>query len=211
MANLIPSIDVSGMYGTIGTILAVIIAILAIIMLFYWQRNRKRYGEYIVEIWNFKEDQLVDVSHDIAGVFYDASVKAKLFYMKKQGVGLKPDHIPYVWDGQKKKVIVIRTGLRNFHFLEPTLGLNKVTLTVGEEDLNWAEVAYKRSIDMLGAEDKWKTWIPVIMFAIAALFILMLFMQVFKNLPLMKDILDMQVKLVAEMAKANLGTTVVGG
>jgi hypothetical protein len=107
---------------------------------------RRRYKEYIIRV--FEKDTAGNLipSIDGGGVFIDKKSKMQCLFLQKGRVGLSSNKIPFIINAQgKKEVYVYKAGERNFRFIHLTMEIDKITFTVGDEDLNQALIAYERA------------------------------------------------------------------
>jgi len=205
------AIDVSSMTQTGLTVLTYIFSIggIAIALFFagWYGIKWKRYREFNV-IW-FDRDNL-SAGTDKAGIFVDAKTKNKRFFLKKGNVGLDPDNVPWKmigggWFGGKKTVFLKRTGLKNFQFININIQGNPQTkIEVGEEDVNWAINAYERQKKVF-SESTLLMLMPYFALAFVSFTILILFIQLFKNFGVLKEV----AANLAIAAQATSGTTVI--
>ena len=125
----------------LGFVLSVFIGTLA---LYYFKVHRYKHFRCVI----FERDGFGQLTktYDNAGIFVDKKTGNKRLYIKKAYVGLDPDNIPYIVDNKGKKTIYLyRTGLKNYHYIKINIKQPGITLTVGEEDVNWAINAYERA------------------------------------------------------------------
>lgn len=204
-------VDVGAIGGQVVDVLyyVVIVGGIALTLSFIgWYAYRwKRYNQFNV-IW-FDQDGISGGS-DKAGIFVDTKTKNKRFFLQKANVGLDPDNVPWKMMpsglfGAKRTVYLLRTGLKNFQFLfidvKPNPG---VSISVGEEDVNWAINAYERQKKVF-AESLLIQLLPYFALAFVSIIILILFFQLFKNFDVLKDV----ALALKEAAQAVSGTTVI--
>ena len=122
----------------IGVLFLISLILLGVIGgFFYWMMlQRKRYGEFVVEIYG--RDALGNpvVIMDNAGVFVNRKTGNKRLYLKKAKISLNADRIPYILDGSgrgKKYIKLVRVGLSNYKFIKMSVDVDvKGSFTVGE-------------------------------------------------------------------------------
>ena len=148
----------------------------------------KRYKEFNCVVWERDGFGQLTQTSDKAGIFVDSKTKNKRFFLKKFNVGLSPDNVPYLpsSNGQPKTVYLLRTGLKNFQFITPRVTAEGITLSVGEEDVNWAINSYERAKKMFNS-DKLLQYMPYIAIAFVSIIILVIFIYFFKDFAVLKD------------------------
>lgn len=182
-----------------------------IAMVAYMMMQRKRYGQYICEIFSRDGTGHIVRTFDKAGVFVDNKTKNKRFFLKKANVGLSPDKIPYIQGEDKsKKVFLLQTGLKNFHFIDFQIDNPSITLSVGEEDVNWAINAYERQ-KKLFQQSMLMQLLPYIALAFTSIIILVIFIYFFKDFATLKEMAIAMKEAAAEIAKYHTGTVITQG
>jgi len=142
----------------------------------------KKYKEYQIVIWEKDGFGQWNEVVDKGGVFIDKATNNKRLFLKKANVGLTADNIPYLPGAKGKKVVyLLRSGLKNFHLIRVNPAYPKVTLQVGEEDVNWAVNAYERQ-KKLGKNTIWDKLLDHLPMIIGSMVILIIFLYFFKNL-----------------------------
>lgn len=142
----------------------------------------KAYKQYKVVIWEKDGFGQWNEVLDKGGVFVDKVTSNKRLFIKKANVGLCADNIPYLPGFKGSRIVyLLRTGLKNFHFIRINPEFPKVTLQVGEEDVNWAINAYERQ-KKLGKSSIWDKLIDHLPMIIGSMVILIIFIYFFKNL-----------------------------
>lgn len=154
-------------------------------------------------------DKYKRVSFDQAGIFVDKKTNNKRFYMKKAFVGLDPNNVPYFVDAGQKYVLLFKTGLKNFHFININID-PKFELIVEEEDVNWAINAYERQ-KKLFQFNALMQYMPFILLAFVSLIILILFIYLFRQIGTIKEFMEVAKEIAVQLAQARSGTTVIGG
>lgn len=204
--------------GGIATmVLNIVLIILSIVLIggifigaWFWGRYLARYKQFRVIIWERDGFGQLKESKDDAGIFVDNKTKNKRLYLKKNKVGLNPDRIPYLQCGKIKTVYLLKTGLKNFHYINVNVKEPVVTLTVGEEDVNWAVNAYERQ-KKLFQSGLLMQLMPFIMMAFVTIIILILFVYLFKNLSVFGDAAVALKEAAQAIAGARTGTVVISG
>lgn len=184
----------------IGTVLVFIIRA-------YLQWKRFKYVCIIVEKDGFGQPQL---DKDKAGIYVDAKTKNKRFFLKKSNVGLDPDNVPYIKNEKGQKVVFLkRTGLKNFQFISWENFFEEVSsITVGEEDVNWAINAYERQKALFGTTLLMKL-LPYLALIIMGVFILGMIAVLLQKFEILADIAEHLASASASIAQAESGTTVI--
>ena len=171
----------------------------------------KKYQDF--ECIIFRRDGFGQLSQkkDMAGIFVDGKTKNKRFFLKREKVGLDPDNVPFL-QGMKgnKTVYLFQTGLKNFQFIRVNIDESRITLNVGEEDVNWAINSYERQ-KKLFQQSIWIQILPFIVLAFISIVILIIFIYFFKNFDVLKDVAVALKEAATQIAQAKSGTTVVGG
>ncbi len=171
----------------------------------------KRYRQYTCII--FEKDGLGQIieSTDNAGIFVDNKTKNKRLFLQKNKVGLDPDRIPFVPSGKGKRVIyLLKTGLKNFHYIRMNINPPSITLSVGEEDVNWALNSYERGKKMF-SQGMLLQFMPYIAVAFVSIIILVIFIYFFKNFDTLVKVADGLNAAAEAYARAQTGTTVITG
>lgn len=207
--------------GVSGIALSIVILILSVLFIggvvigfIFLYKNWKRFNEFSCIIWEENGFGQLTETRDKAGIFVDSKTNNKRFFIKKANVGLDPDKVPYVptigggYFSAPKTVYLYRTGLKNFHFIKPNIQSPKITLTVGEEDVNWAINAYDRQ-KKLFSTSKLMQFLPYIAIAFVSIIILVMFIYFFKEFGTLKE-MAVEFKEVAKILKQiKLGTNII--
>jgi len=152
--------------------------------LYEWWR---RYREYAVVIWEQNGFGQWNESSDVAGIFVDKKTNNKRLFLKRNNVGLNADNVPYLPGKKGKKVIyLLRTGLKNFHFININPKFPEVELQVGEEDVNWAVNAYERQKKIF-QNNLFLQMLPYIALVVTGMIIAIIFIYFFKELSTLKE------------------------
>ena len=164
--------------------------------------KQKRYREYKCVIWERDGFGQLNETYDDAGIFVDKKTNNKRFYLKKANVGLNPDNVPYI-PSKRKIVYLLRTGLKNFQFIKPNVSNPGITLSIGEEDVNWAINAYERQKKLFN-QNVLLQYLPFIALAFTSIIILIIFIYFFKDFDVLKDV----ALSLKEAAQAMHGTVI---
>ena len=181
--------------------------LIAVTMIVLWWRKYSQYDIYI-----FKRDgfgQLTQVK-DTGGVFIDKKTKNKRLFLRKNNVGLNADNIPYIPLGNKKIIYLLQTGLKNFHFINVDIDEPTITLSVGEEDVNWAINTYERG-KKLFSQSMLMQLLPFMLVAFVTIIILVIFIYFFKEFDTLKEFASLMKDTSSNLAQASSGTTVITG
>ena len=174
----------------------------------------KQYNEFNCVVWEVDKFGQKMESGDKAGIFIDPKTKNKRFFMKKANVGLNPDNVPYMPTTSKgffssnKTVYLLKEGLKNFKYIIPNISNPEITLSVGEEDINWAINDYERQKRLFDT-NKLLQFMPYIAIAFVSIIILIIFIYFFKDFAVLKDVAIALKEAAQAMAQASSGTTVI--
>lgn len=203
----------SGLADTGSNLVIVIVAIVILFgfigAIWFLVKEQTKYKQYSIIVW--EKDGFGQLTHayDGGGIFVDKNTGNKRLFLKNNRVGLEPDNIPFIMmpNGQKV-VIVLKSGLKNFSYVKPTITNNLIKFTVGEEDVNWAINSYD-SIKKKFANNLLKEYLPFIMIAIAFAVLLILFNMMFKKMDVLVDVAQALERTANTLAAMNSGTTVI--
>lgn len=167
----------------IGGVFVVGLAGLAALLYSKW----KQYQQFEIEIWQQDGLGQLNVKYDRGGIFVDTKTKNKRLFLKKHNVGLDPDNVPYMLGSKgKKKILLMQIGLKNFRYIKPIIKSGTMTFIVGEEDVNWAVNSYERQ-KRIFAQSWLATYLPFMIIAFVSIIILILFINLFKVAPDLRD------------------------
>ena len=205
---LIESIGSGGLWIAVLLIAALFVGGLAVLVTWLYLKW-KRYQQFEIEIWQRDGLCQLNVKYDKGGIYVDSKTKNKRLFIKKHGVGLDPDNVPYMPSGKnKKKVLLLQTGLKNFRYIKPIITGGMMSFVVGEEDVNWAINSYERQKKMFG--DTWLAqYLPFMIIAFVSIIILILFIQLFKVAPDLRDAAVALKEASIAMAQSRSGTVLV--
>lgn len=101
----------------------------------------KKYKTYTVYI--FSKDSLgnLEMTQDSAGIFKDFSGKNR-FWLRKAKVGLNAEVVPWIRLAKKKVVYLLKCSEKSYKFINMHIPDEKLAVTVGVEDVNWAKDEY---------------------------------------------------------------------
>lgn len=175
--------------------------------LFAYFQNKK-YNQFDFVIWGRDSfGQLVE-EKDKGGIFVDKKTNNKRLFLKKNNVGLDPDNIPYIAVNGRKKVYLLKLGLKNFRYVKPKPDFDGLSFVVGEEDVNWAINSYERQKKVFG--QNWLLqYLPFMALAFVSIIILIMFIYFFKQFPVLKDIALAMKEAAQQLAAAQGGTVIL--
>jgi len=202
---------ISGTGVNLMVIAVVVVFILFIIIgaVWFYITKVKKFKEFKVIIWEKDGFGQLTEKYDQAGIFVDRATGNKLLFLRRANVGLTPDNIPFLPTRGKQPVIyLLQTGLKNFRYLKPVVDDGLLTFTVGEEDVNWAVNSYERQKKMFS--QSWLAeYLPFMILAFVCMVILILFVYLFKQFPLIKEMMVEMKEIAKAIAQAKAGTVVV--
>lgn len=171
--------------------------------------NWKRYDTLVYIIEHASGDTLM-ISSDQGGVYVEKKTNNKRFFLKKNDVGLNPDNIPYIINSKgQKAVFVLKTGLKNFHYLDMKFLKDlKFKVEVGEEDVNWALNAYEKHKKVFG-ETLLQKLLPYIGIALMGLFILAMIVVVLQKMNVLVEVAEAFKEVAKINAQAGSGTAII--
>lgn len=169
----------------------------------------KQYQQFDIEIWQKDGLGQLNIKYDKAGIFVDSKTKNKRLFLKTHKVGLDPDNVPYMPSaGKRRKILLLQTGLKNFRYIKPSMTMDSLSFIVGEEDVNWAINSYERQKRIFG--DSWLAqYLPFMIIGFVSIIILILFINLFKVAPDMRDAAVALKEAAQAMAQAKAGTVIL--
>lgn len=171
----------------------------------------KRYRQFKCVIYEKDTFGQIKETYDQAGIFIDSKTKNKRLFLKKNKVGLDPDSIPYVATSKGNQIIYLyKTGLKNFHYIRININAPHITLSVGEEDVNWALNSYERGKKMF-TQSMLMQLMPYIALAFVSIIILVIFIYFFKDFGVLADTAVALKEAAQAFAQSQTGTTVITG
>jgi hypothetical protein len=201
----IPSTLITAGIVSLTTIIIGTIVVFAVRQYMLW----KRYDTIVYTIEHASGDTLM-ISRDEGGVYVEKKTNNKRFFLKQNDVGLDPDKIPYIINTKgQKAVFVLKTGLKNFRFLDMKfLKDQKFTIEVGEEDVNWALNAYERHKKVFGTTLLEKL-LPYIGIALMGLFILAMIVVVLQKMNVLVEVAEAFKEVAKINAQAGSGMAIL--
>jgi len=148
VGNVVPQINTGGAVGLISNLViwgAVMLGLLIVGYIGFVYLQRSRMYNYVVHIYYQEKGSRMPIFRtDRGGIFTNAKTGMKRFYLMKNNVGLKPDNIPFIFNGKGSKIVTLyQSGIKNFSFVNAHISPNPgFKMSVGEEDVNWAISAY---------------------------------------------------------------------
>lgn len=175
--------------------------------LFYLIREYTKYNAYKVVVWWKDAFGQIHESYDKAGIFYDKRAKLKLFWLKAGKCGLDPNKVPIIPGKKASVVYLFKTGTKNYSFIKPNINPH-LSLTVGEEDVNWAGADYE--IQKKVFQSNWlKEYAPYIAIAFVGIVMLLIFWKFFDKLDVLADMSQQLKEAAQSIAAAKEGTVVI--
>lgn len=192
-----------------GIILLILLFVFVLIGFFiYALIQYKKWSQFKCIIWGRDGfGQLVEKT-DRAGIFVDSKTKNKRFYLKKSNVGLDCNNIPYIQHGKQKRVYLLQIGLKNYKFIKPTISGDVFNFDVSEEDVNWAINAYDKQKKLFN-QNILLQYMPFILLAFVSMIILIMFIYLFKQFPIMLQIAKALKEAATTYAQGQAGTVVL--
>jgi len=186
------------------------IVILAIVVgAIYLIRKEKKYSEFQVTILGKDGFGHPIISYDKGGVFEDSVTRNLRLYLKKNDVGLSADNIPYIQDSSgAKQIWLVKSGRKNFRYLNFNIDNEFFNIKVGEEDVNWAVNTYERQKKIF-ANQGIMPYLPYILLAFVSLVILIIFIYFFKDFGVLKDMASELHQAVIAMQQLKAGQIVI--
>jgi hypothetical protein len=181
------------------------VGILGALIFSYW----KKYQQFRIVIFERDGFGQQVITYDKGGVFVDSKTKNKRLFLQKNKVGLNPDKIPYITGAKGKRfVYLLRVGLKNFHYVHMNIVPPDIIMSVGEEDVNWAINAYEKS-KKLFATSLLMQLMPYIALAFVTIGVIVIFMYLFKDIGVMKEVAVSLAETATQLAQINSGTTIL--
>jgi hypothetical protein len=174
----------------------------------WWYLRWRRYSQFHVRIFERDAFGQLHVVSDRGGIFVDPKTNNKLFYLQKAKVGLKPDNIPYIKDGNVKVVYMFKKGSQDYRFINFNIKDKELEPKITEEDINSALNAYqlyKAKYDIKGFME----YMPYIMFIFTIVIILVLFIYLFKKFDVLASIASNLKEASKQLAMANNPTKII--
>lgn len=195
--------------ANIGIIAVVIVffIVLAGLMIFLMSQYKK-WSQFTCVIWGKDGFGQVIESTDKAGIFVDRKTKNKRFFLRKGKVGLECNNVPYIQKGRTKVVYLLRTGLKNFTFIKPSIDDSMMRFDVGEEDVNWAINAYEKQKRLFN-QNVLMQYMPFIMIGFVTIVIMIIFIYFFKQFPVLKATAEAFRDAATAFAQSQSGTVVL--
>lgn len=211
LGGLVSTGTASGVLNFVVILVGIVVVgiIIAVIAWMYYSKVHI-YKQFKCVIFQRNGFGQLEQKFDMGGIFVDPKTKNKRFFLKRANVGLDADNLPYISAGVSKTVYLLQTGLKNFRFININIAEPKVSLTVGEEDVNWAVNSYERQ-KKLFQDSKWMQLLPFIAIAFVSIIILIIFIYFFKNFSVLENVALALKEAAVEIAKASADTVIVDG
>jgi hypothetical protein len=198
--------------GALNAVIIIIfvLVVVSIVGALAWSYFKtKRYKEYICIVWSRNGFGQLQQNFDNAGVFMDRKTNNIRLFLKNANVGLCPDDIPYLPGAKGQKYIYLyRKGLKNFFFLRSDVQMDFVNIKVGEEDVNWAVNSYEKA-KKLFTSNMFLQYMPFIALALVSIIILVMFIYLFKDFKVLRDVATALQAAAEAMRSASAGTTII--
>jgi len=166
---------------------SILIAIGAMALIGFIYIQYKKYNQFNIVIFQRDGFNQLTSKFDKGGIFVDSKTKNKRLFLRKHNVGLDPDNVPFIQNQNgKKTVYLLQTGLKNFHYINVNIKEPTITLSVGEEDVNWAINAYEKQ-KKLFQQSLLMQLLPFIALAFVGIIICIIFIYFFKEFATLKD------------------------
>ena len=190
-------------------VVVVLIAIGIGVLLYFLWKNAKKYDEFRVIILSKDGFGHPIITYDTGGVFEDSLTKNLRLFLKDNNVGLSANKIPYIPrpDG-KKQIFTLRTGRKNFRYLNFNIDDDMFNINVGEEDVNWAVNTYERQKKIF-SQGGIMQYLPYMMLAFVSLVILIIFIYFFKDFGVLRDVASELHKAIVAMQQLKSGIVTV--
>lgn len=107
----------------------------------------------------------------------------------------------------KKTVYLYKTGQKNFHFIKININEPKITMQVGEEDVNWAAWTYEKTKKRF-ADSVLMQYMPYIALFTVSIVVLIVCIYLLKEVPGIMTTLE---SISKNNAIASSGTIITGG
>lgn len=210
MAGVVEGITSFLMTAFITLFIGGIIGVLA--WMFY--KSYWLYRQYKVTIFERDGTGGLHRTMDIAGIFVDKKTNNKRLFLKKMKVGLNADKIPYVHDGRNKMIYLLRTGLKNFRYLNLSafvtdLGSESLKISVGEEDVNWALNELEKSKKAFAAKNKMAELLPYAAIFFTGMIVLVVSIYIIQQWPEIASQLTEFSKNLATVSQNSGGTRIL--
>jgi len=161
-----------------------VVGITGAIIYFYWF-NYKRYQQYSCII--FEKDAFGNIhsSTDDGAIFVKGTNKR--LWLRKNNISMPGDDLPYFMQGNKKALFILKKGTKNYVFIQPKIDDDDLEFMVGEEDVNWATIAFDHSTRNFG-----ENWImqmmPYAMVAFAMLVTMVIAIMIIKKFDVLLEV-----------------------
>ena len=186
--------------------IVVVVAVIAGGLTAYF--NMRRYKQFRIIIFEKDGAGNTVMRMDEGGVFVDKATNNKRLYLKKAGIGMAPDNIPYMYCNNARWVMVLRTGLKNFRYINIQFDKSLINFIVGEEDVNWALNVYEAhkkrfTLDWL------QKHLPLIVIMISVVIMLVIFVIFMNKMGVLNDIAKNLAEVTGNLVQIKSGTTII--
>lgn len=147
---------------------------------------------------------------DKGGVFTNKKTNMKRFYLQNQRVGLNPDNIPFIFGKKGQKIVTLwQTGIKSFRYVNPTVSDNPgLKFNVGEEDVNWALVAFNEWVNRFKVSSFLQQYGHMILWAVTVMGTLFLLFFVMEKFDVLASVANSLNEAAQAMKQASVGTIV---
>lgn len=213
MADMMSADWFSGISGGLSSFVVkagVVIVLMAFVGgMTWWYMNRRKWKQFRVVIyfkdgfgqWRRKYDQ--------GAVFEDKKTKNRLFFLRKNHVGLTANNVPYIQDEANDKIVyLLQTGQKNFKFIHIDISDQYFKFTFGEEDLNWGLNAYEKQ-KKLGQQSLLMQLLPFLVMAFFGIMILAMVIYVLKDFKVLQVASENLVEAAKVLSAGKANATIV--
>lgn len=206
-------LDLIGQLGSNAFMVLILIVVCLIIVVFVVVgflaiANVRKYKQFKVIIFEKDGADNTVMRQDEGGIFVDGKTGNKRLFLKSASVGLSPDNIPFIHLGNEKWIYLLRTGLKNFKYINVKFQDELIDFTVGEEDVNWAVNVYEAQKKRF-ATGWLAQYLPFIIIGFTSIIMLIMFIWLFNKLGMIQEIAVTMKEVAQELAMARSGTTII--
>lgn len=198
-----------------GAMLNIVIAVLGTAFIggtlagIFWYINFLLRYNIDCTIWFKDAFGKVHERKDKAGIYTERTTKLKRFWIKKANHDLDCDKVPIINDGRKKHVYLLQLGEKDYRYITPKVETpNKITFSIGEEDVNWALTTIERTQKSFFNTLLGQYIVPITIYSLVVVGIMVLVVSVVKILP---EITANMAEVTKNLAQAKMGTVVMSG
>ena len=130
-------------------------------------------------------------------------------WFKKAKLGLDPDKIGYIYQGNKRSCYFLKLGEKGFRPLTFKPKDGQYSIKVGEEDVNWGISQIKVETTRFAWRDLLQQYLPIALWILFSVFILIIIFQLFKRFDVLADVADSLQATAQIMADAQAADKVI--